>query len=76
MTQRTISELFDVSRSVTTKHLKNIFTEAELIEESVCVKFAHTDEDNKKYNTNFYNLDVIIAVGYRVNSKKVTQFGA
>lgn len=48
MTQKTISELFDVSRSVITKHLKNIFTEAELIEESVCAKFAHTAKDNKK----------------------------
>lgn len=74
LTQKAISELFEVDRTVITKHLKNIFSEGELIEESVCAKFAHTAEDGKTYNTNYYNLDAIIAVGYRVNSKKATQF--
>lgn len=74
MTQKTMAELFDVDRSVITKHLKNVFTEVELDEKAVCAKFAHTADDGKTYNTNFYNLDAIIAVGYRVNSKKATQF--
>ena len=74
MTQKTMGELFDVDRSVITKHLKNIFTEGELDQNSVCAKFAHTADDGKTYNTNYYNLDAIIAVGYRVNSKKATQF--
>lgn len=74
LTQAKMAELFEVDRSVITKHLKNIFEEGELIENSVCAKFAHTASDGKNYNTNFYNLDAIIAVGYRVNSKKATQF--
>lgn len=74
LTQKAIGELFNVDRSVITKHLKNIFAENELNEEAVCAKFAHTAEDGKTYNTNYYNLDAIIAVGYRVNSKKATQF--
>jgi hypothetical protein len=73
MTQKTMGQLFDVDRSVITKHLKNIFTEGELNEEAVCANFAHTADDGKTYNTNYYNLDAIIAVGYRVNSKKATQ---
>ena len=74
MTQKDMGNLFSVERSVITKHLRNIFSEQELDEKSVCAKFAHTAEDGKKYQTNFYNLDAIIAVGYRVNSKKATQF--
>ena len=74
MTQKTMGQLFDVDRSVITKHLKNIFTEGELNTEAVCANFAHTADDGKTYNTNYYNLDAIIAVGYRVNSKKATQF--
>lgn len=74
LTQKAISELFEVDRTVITKHLKNIFSEGELSEESVCAKFAHTAEDGKIYNTNYYSLDAIIAVGYRVNSMKATQF--
>jgi hypothetical protein len=74
MTQKTMGDLFDVDRSVITKHLKNVFNEGELDEESVCAKFAHTADDGKTYNTKYYNLDAIIAVGYRVNSKKATQF--
>ena len=73
-TQKAISTLFDCDRSVVTKHLGNIFESGELIEERVCAKFAHTAEDGKTYNTKFYSLDAIIAVGYRVNSIRATQF--
>lgn len=74
LTQKSMAELFDVDRTVVTKHLKNIFAENELDKNSVCAKFAHTAQDGKNYQTEFYNLDAIIAVGYRVNSKKATQF--
>ena len=74
LTQKAIGQLFDVDRSVVTKHLKNIFSSGELDEHAVCAKFAHTAEDGKTYKTDFYNLDAIIAVGYRVNSKKATEF--
>ena len=73
-TQKAISTLFDCDRSVVTKHLGNIFESGELIEERVCAKFAHTAEDGKTYDTKFYSLDAIIAVGYRVNSIRATQF--
>ncbi|MEA3437427.1 MAG: virulence RhuM family protein [Thermodesulfobacteriota bacterium] len=72
--QKRIAELFDVDRSVVTKHLKNIFSNIELEEDSVCAKFAHTAEDGKEYQTKFYSLEAIIAVGYRVNSERGTQF--
>ncbi len=74
MPQARIAELFEVDRSVVTKHIRNIFKDEELMEEAVCAKFAHTAEDGKTYQTKFYNLDMIIAVGYRINSKKATQF--
>ena len=73
-TQKAIAQLFDVDRTVVSKHLKNIFESSELLQDSVCVKFAHTAEDGKTYNTQFYNLDAIISVGYRVNSVRATQF--
>ena len=73
-TQKAMAVLFDVDRSVITKHLKNIFETKELQQDSVCAKIAHTAEDGKKYNTQFYNLDAIISVGYRVNSIRATQF--
>jgi len=63
-----LAALFDAERSVITKHLGNIFQDGELDENSVCAIFAHTATDGKKYNTQFYNLDAIISVGYRVNS--------
>ena len=72
--QKRIAELFDVDRSVVTKHLKNIFSDNELQEYSVCASFAHTAEDDKEYQTKFYSLEAIIAVGYRVNSERGTQF--
>ncbi|MDI9338335.1 MAG: virulence RhuM family protein [Alphaproteobacteria bacterium] len=74
LTQQKIAELFGVDRTVVTKHLKNIFEDGELIKSSVSAIFAHTAADGKKYDTNFYNLDAIISVGYRVNSTKATQF--
>lgn len=72
--QKKIAELFGVDRSVITKHIKNIFEAAELKKDSVCAKIAHTAADGKKYETTFYNLDMIISVGYRVNSAKATRF--
>ena len=60
LTQKAMAELFGVDRSVVTKHLKNIFESAELQEDSVCAKFAHTAADGKTYKTSFYNLDAII----------------
>ena len=73
-TQKAMAQLFGVDRTVITKHLKNIFDTSELVEASVCAIFAHTAEDGKNYKTNFYSLDAIIAVGYRVNSLKATRF--
>ena len=74
LTQKAISALFDVDRTVVTKHLKNIFESGELVRESVCANFAHTAADGKSYSTNFYSLDAVISVGYRVNSTRATQF--
>lgn len=74
LTQKGMAKVFDVDRTVITKHLKNIFTDGELNKNSVCANFAHTAEDGKTYKTDFYNLGAIISVGYRVNSKKATEF--
>jgi len=74
LTQKLIADLFGKGRSTITEHLKNIFAEHELKEDSVCRKFRHTGNDGKSYNIKFYNLDAIISVGYRVNSKRATQF--
>ena len=74
LTQKAISRLFDVNRSVVTKHLKNIFENNELDENSVCAKFAQTADDGKTYQYKFYNLSAIIAVGYRINSDRAMQF--
>jgi prophage maintenance system killer protein len=74
LTQKQMSALFDTERSVITKHINNIFKSGELNKKSVCANFAHTAEDGKTYNTAFHNLDMIISVGYRVNSKRVTLF--
>ena len=57
-----------------TKHLRNVFRDEELVEESVCAKFAQTAGDGKTYQTRFFNLDAILSVGYRVNSKRGVQF--
>jgi hypothetical protein len=74
LTQKAMAQLFDVQRPAITKHLKNIFDSGELNENSVCSILEHTAEDNKLYQTKYYNLDAIISVGYRVNSTKATQF--
>ncbi len=73
-TQKTMAEVFGVNVPAISKHLKNIFEEGELIKNSVISKMETTASDGKKYKTNFYNLDAIISVGYRVNSKDATQF--
>ncbi len=74
LSQRSMAELYAVDRSVITKHIGNIFKTNELDENSVCAKIAHTAADGKTYTSQFYNLDMIIAVGYRVNSLRATQF--
>ncbi len=74
LSQLSMSELYGVDRSVITKHIGNIFKSKELQEKLVCAKIAHTAHDGKTYTSQFYNLDMIIAVGYRVNSIKATQF--
>ena len=74
LTQQRIADLFNVDRTVISKHLKNIFEEEELDKDSVSAIIAHTAADGKDYKTNFYNLDAIISVGYRVNSVQATQF--
>jgi len=74
LTQKAMSELFGVNIPAISKHLSNIFEETELIENSVISILEITASDSKNYKTKFYNLDAIIAVGYRVNSAKATQF--
>ncbi|MBV5279442.1 MAG: virulence RhuM family protein, partial [Campylobacteraceae bacterium] len=74
LTQTMIAQLFDKGRTTIIEHLKNIFESEELVEKSVCREFRQTANDGKTYNTKYYNLDAIISVGYRVNSKKATQF--
>ena len=74
LTQQQMAELFQRERSVITKHIRNIFEEGELVEEAVCANHARTAADGKTYQTAAYNLDVIISVGYRVNSLRGTQF--
>ncbi|PIP19447.1 MAG: cytochrome C biogenesis protein CycH [Candidatus Omnitrophica bacterium CG08_land_8_20_14_0_20_41_16] len=74
LTQKQIAQLFGTQRPAITKHLYNIFKTGELKENSVCSILEHTALDGKKYRTKFYNLDIIISVGYRVNSARATQF--
>ncbi len=69
-----MSELFQRDKSVIGKHIRNIFKEGELVKEAVWAKFAYTASDGKTYQVDFYNLDVIISVGYRVKSLRGTQF--
>lgn len=70
LTQKQMAELFGKDRKTITRHIQNIYKDNELDEKSVCSFFEHTAEDGKKYRTQFYNLDMIISVGYRVNSKQ------
>lgn len=74
LTQKAIGQLFDVDRSVVTKHLKNVYESGELAEGSTCAKFAQVADNGKTYQYKFYSLSAIIAVGYRINSDRATQF--
>jgi death-on-curing family protein len=80
LTQEQISQLFERDRTVITKHLRNIFKEGELNEQVVCANFAHTTQHGaikgktQEKQVKYYNLDAILSVGYRVNSKRGTQF--
>ncbi|MDO8591011.1 MAG: virulence RhuM family protein [bacterium] len=74
LTQKRMAELFGVDVRTISEHIQNIFKTRELLEDSVVRKFRNTATDGKAYDTQFYNLDVIISVGYRVNSEKATKF--
>ena len=74
LSQKRMAELFGVEVPAVSKHLKNIFETGELEEDSVISKMETTAADGKNYLSSFYNLDAIIAVGYRVNSRQATQF--
>ena len=74
LNQKAMAELFDCSTDNISLHLKNIFAEGELVKESVTEKISATASDGKTYATQFYNLDAIISVGYRVNSRRATAF--
>jgi len=77
LTQEKIALLFGVDRSVVTKHLQNIYSDSELVKEATCAKIAQVQKEGNRTvarNIEFYNLDAIISVGYRVNSTKATQF--
>ena len=75
LTQKQIAELFGTKRPAITKHLKNIYASEELDENSTCSILEHMGNDGKQiYSTKYYNLDVILSVGYRVNSKNATRF--
>lgn len=73
-TQAEMASIFGTQRPAVTKHLNNIFKDKELKENSVCSILEHTATDGKVYNTKYYNLDAIISVGYRINSKQATNF--
>src|SRR5688572_8810142 len=74
LTQDQMGILFEKSKKTISEHINNIFKEKELSRESVVRKFRTTAKDGKSYNYNVFNLDVIISVGYRVKSKRGTQF--
>lgn len=69
-----MAELFEKDRKTITRHIQNIYKDEELNENSVCSFFKHTAEDGKTYNVQYYNLDMIISIGYRVNSKRGIAF--
>ena len=75
LTQAQMAELFQKDRTVISRHIRNVFNEGELEEQSTCAKFAHMGHDGlQQYETVMYNLDVIISVGYRVKSQRGTAF--
>ena len=75
LTQAQMAELFQKDRTVISRHIRNVYNEGELEEESTCAKFAHMGNDGlQRYETVLYNLDVIISVGYRVKSQRGVKF--
>ena len=74
LTQAQMAELFDKDRRTITRHIQNIYKDGELEEDSACSFFEHTGSDGKKYNVQFYNIDMVISVGYRVKSKNCIIF--
>jgi hypothetical protein len=74
LTQKAMQDLFDRSKSTVSEHISNVFKEGELVENQVVRKFRTTADDGKDYEVSYYNLDVIISVGYRIKSKRGTQF--
>lgn len=76
LTQKAIGKLFDVDRSVVTKHLQRIYAEGEVDEGATCANFAQVADNGKTYQYKFYSLKAIIAVGYRINSTRATEFRA
>lgn len=74
LSQAQMAELFQIDRTGITKHIRNVFAEGELEQNTVCANFAHTGADGKNYHVEHYNLDVIISVGYRIKSHRGTQF--
>lgn len=74
LTQDMIATLYKKGRSTITEHLKNIFKDGELEENSACRKFRRTGADGKEYNTKFYNLEAVISVGFRTNSERAIEF--
>ncbi len=74
LTQKAMQELFDRSKSTVSEHISNVFKEGELDENQVVRKFRTTADDGKEYEVSYYNLDVIISVGYRIKSQRGTQF--
>ncbi|MDR3289494.1 MAG: virulence RhuM family protein [Peptococcaceae bacterium] len=74
LTQKAIAQLFDIDRSVVTKHLQNTYETQELDENRTCAKYAQVADNGKTYRYLFYSLEAIIAVGYRTNSERATQF--
>lgn len=73
-TQAQVANIFGIDRTVATKHIRNILKDKELDSNQVCAKFAHTANDGKVYKVQFYNLDIILAVGYRANSSRAIEF--
>jgi prophage maintenance system killer protein len=73
-TQSQIAEVFGIERSVITKHIRNLLKDKELAQDQVCANFAHTADDGKLYQVQYYNLDVILAVGYRTSSSQAIAF--
>jgi hypothetical protein len=76
LTQKAMQELFDRSKSTVSEHISNVFKEGELEENQVVRKFRTTSDDGKDYEVSYYNLDVIISVGYRIKSQRGTPVSA